>query len=90
MLWGQVRARRLDADELVDWPPGSWVLLDCDNDERCDRLAGRSVGDADEAIADARAYRPIGPADCRHPRFVERSELREKGLADVGRELVQL
>ena len=75
-------------DELVDWAPGSWVLLDCDDDERRDRLAGRSVGDADEAIADARAYRRLGlpvvdssgrTADdvaAELARIVERSELR--------------
>lgn len=46
-------------DELVDWPPASWVLLDCDEDERRGRLAGRSVYDADAAVADAMEYRRL-------------------------------
>jgi predicted kinase len=47
-------------DELVDWPSASWVLLDCDDDERAERLAARNAGDANEAIVDATSYRRLG------------------------------
>lgn len=47
-------------DELVVWPAASWVLLDCDDDERRGRLAGRCAGDVDEAVADAMEYRRLG------------------------------
>jgi hypothetical protein len=47
--------------ELPDWPINAWVLLDCADQERRQRLAsdGR-LGDIDGAIADARQYRDLG------------------------------
>ena len=48
-------------DELHDWPVGSWVLLDCADRERRERLA-RSArpGDVRAASTDARTYRSLG------------------------------
>jgi broad-specificity NMP kinase len=48
-------------DELVGWPIGAWLVLDCSDRERCRRLtqAGRSA-DAPHAIADAAEYRSLG------------------------------
>jgi hypothetical protein len=48
-------------DELHDWPIDSWVLLDCADRERRERLA-RSArpDDLQAAITDARAYRSLG------------------------------
>lgn len=45
--------------ELDGWPIERWLLLDCDDDERRRRLAGRPL-DIEEAIADAAHYRVLG------------------------------
>jgi hypothetical protein len=48
-------------DELDDWPIDAWVLLDCSDEERRERLADRlQSADVDEAIADATRYRTLG------------------------------
>jgi broad-specificity NMP kinase len=48
-------------DELDGWPIDAWVLLDCSDEERRDRLAGRLESAAvAEAIADATSYRALG------------------------------
>ena len=48
-------------DELDDWPIDAWALLDCSDEERRERLAGRLESAAiDEAIADATNYRTLG------------------------------
>jgi broad-specificity NMP kinase len=47
-------------DELNDWPPARWFLLDCDDDERRSRLAGRSSDEVEDAVADGRKYRSVG------------------------------
>jgi hypothetical protein len=47
-------------DELDDWRPARWVLLDCDDDERGRRLADRPASEIDDAVADAREYRRLG------------------------------
>ena len=48
-------------EELHDWPIDSWVLLDCADRERRERLARSARADElQAAIADARAYRSLG------------------------------
>jgi hypothetical protein len=47
-------------DELIDWPPASWVLVDCNDHERRRRLADRPRSEVDDAIADAAKYRHLG------------------------------
>jgi AAA domain len=45
-------------DELADWPIAAWVLLDCSDDERTQRLAThRSRREIESAVDDARRYR---------------------------------
>ena len=45
-------------DELADWPIAAWVVLDCSDDERTQRLAAhRSRGEIEHAIDDPRRYR---------------------------------
>jgi broad-specificity NMP kinase len=48
-------------DELPNWPISSWVLLDCSDRERQQRLAhaGRP-GDIPDAVTDAAQYRALG------------------------------
>ena len=48
-------------DELKDWPIGTWVLLDCADQERRRRLA-RHAGPQRlaDAIGDGREYRQLG------------------------------
>ena len=47
--------------ELDGWPIDAWVLLDCNDEKRRERLADHSEPDAvDEAIADAASYRALG------------------------------
>ena len=44
--------------ELGDWPDGRWVLLDCSDEERRRRLAGRDdPSEVADAVDDAAAYR---------------------------------
>ncbi len=45
--------------ELDGWPIDAWVLLDCNDEERRERLADR-LESVDEAIADAASYRRLG------------------------------
>ena len=46
--------------ELGDWPEGRWVLLDCSDEERRRRLAGRrDPSEVADAVADAAAYRSL-------------------------------
>lgn len=48
-------------DELVGWPPGPWLLLDCADDARRKRLAVRDdPAVLVEAETDAAAYRELG------------------------------
>jgi hypothetical protein len=48
-------------DELPGWPRGRWLLLDCDDDTRRRRLAGRpDPTECAEAVADAAEYRNRG------------------------------
>jgi hypothetical protein len=48
-------------DELAGWPSGTWLLLDCADQERRRRLAAASRPEiADRAIADAREARALG------------------------------
>lgn len=49
-------------DQLTDWPQGPWLLLDCDDEERRKRLAGRGEPPTavDAALVDARDYRLLG------------------------------
>jgi hypothetical protein len=47
--------------ELEGWPVGAWVLLDCTDQERRQRLAVRErPDDTETAINDARGYRSLG------------------------------
>jgi chloramphenicol 3-O-phosphotransferase len=46
-------------DELRGWPEAQWILLDCEDDERRRRLAGRSEEEVDGALVDARQYRRL-------------------------------
>lgn len=68
-------------DELGSRPEARWVLLDCDDDERRRRLAGRSAEDVEGALADARLYRRL------HLPAVDTSG---RPVDEVARELVQL
>jgi hypothetical protein len=46
--------------QLSDWPHGEWLLLDCTDDERRNRLARRgNPAETDEALADAVFYRSL-------------------------------
>jgi len=48
-------------DELRDWPIAAWVLLDCADQEREQRLGpGCDQEHVAEALADARQYRALG------------------------------
>ncbi|SDE30993.1 P-loop NTPase family protein [Auraticoccus monumenti] len=48
-------------DELRGWPPGRWLLLDCDDTTRRTRLAPRGdLAEATGAVADAASYRALG------------------------------
>lgn len=46
--------------ELADWPPARWVVLDCNDAERRQRLVGRPLDEIESALADAREYRRLG------------------------------
>jgi len=46
--------------ELDGWPISTWVLLDCTDPERRQRLAGRDPDAIMTAISDARQYRSLG------------------------------
>jgi hypothetical protein len=46
--------------ELRDWPISRWLLLDCSDDVRRERLEGRMTGqELDAALIDARRYRML-------------------------------
>lgn len=48
-------------DELRGWPPGRWLLLDCDDTTRRTRLGPRGdPAEATGAVADAASYRALG------------------------------
>jgi broad-specificity NMP kinase len=47
-------------DELVGWPSAHWILLDCDDEERRERLTSRPVQEQDDALVDAWEYRKLG------------------------------
>jgi shikimate kinase len=48
-------------EELVSWPIGAWVLLDCTDQERLRRLGNRTKpGLAQNSIDDASEYRSLG------------------------------
>ncbi|MGJ6979154.1 VOC family protein [Aestuariimicrobium soli] len=48
-------------EELADWPHGRWVLLDCDDEVRRERLvARREPYDIEEVLVDAASYRQLG------------------------------
>lgn len=48
-------------DEMTDWPDGSWILLDCSDAVRRQRLAERNDPDETEkALQDAENYRALG------------------------------
>jgi hypothetical protein len=48
-------------DELHGWPIGTWILLDCADDERVTRLGERLGGsELAEAIEDGQSYRKLG------------------------------
>jgi hypothetical protein len=48
-------------DELRGWPIGAWILLDCTDQERRQRLAADvRLGDFEASITDARQYRTLG------------------------------
>ena len=48
-------------DELSDWPPGKWLLLDCSDDECRARLAPREdTRQIKDALEDAANYRGLG------------------------------
>ena len=47
--------------QLIDWPKGEWLLLDCADDERRTRLAPRgNPAETEDAVADAAYYRSLG------------------------------
>jgi broad-specificity NMP kinase len=46
-------------DELDDWPIDVFVLLDCSDDQRQERLRRLSPDELADAIADARQYRAL-------------------------------
>jgi hypothetical protein len=47
--------------ELSGWPIDAWVVLDCADQERRERLAHRGDPEsAEDAVADAREYRSLG------------------------------
>jgi hypothetical protein len=48
-------------DELTDWPAGPWMLLDCSDPVRRQRLDVREDPDeTEDALVDARNYRALG------------------------------
>jgi len=48
-------------DELADWPAGPWILLDCSDAVRRQRLIARNEpDDIEEALGDAASYRALG------------------------------
>jgi hypothetical protein len=46
-------------DELRGWPVDAWVLLDCSDEERVQRLGVDRAQDLAKALADARSYRSL-------------------------------
>ena len=47
-------------DEMADWPDGPWILLDCSDDVRRQRLSARNEpDDVEEVLSDAAAYRAL-------------------------------
>ncbi|SDT25030.1 DEAD/DEAH box helicase family protein [Microlunatus soli] len=47
--------------ELADWPTGSWLLLDCSDEVRRQRLTARNEpDDIDDVLRDAANYRALG------------------------------
>ncbi|QDP96036.1 hypothetical protein FOE78_09110 [Microlunatus elymi] len=47
--------------ELADWPDGPWLLLDCADDVRRQRLTARNEpDDIEEVLSDAADYRNLG------------------------------
>jgi hypothetical protein len=47
--------------ESAGWPISAWLLLDCTDQERRQRLASRDrPGETEAAISDAREYRFLG------------------------------
>lgn len=47
--------------ELSDWPAGPWLLLDCSDDVRRQRVTARNEpDDVDDVLDDAAAYRALG------------------------------
>jgi broad-specificity NMP kinase len=58
--------------ELEGWPEARWIVLDCDDEERRRRLAGRPATAIEDAIADSSEYRRLGlPVLDTSPRTVE-------------------
>jgi hypothetical protein len=50
-----------DDRELRDWPIGAWILLDCTDQERQQRLSSDAwPDDIEAALTDARQYRSLG------------------------------
>ena len=47
-------------DELDDWPIDAWLLLDCSDEERRERLRSRSESEISDAVKDAARYRSLG------------------------------
>jgi hypothetical protein len=48
-------------EELPDWPDGPWLVLDCSDDVRRQRLTARDEpDDIDDVLTDAAAYRALG------------------------------
>jgi len=47
-------------DELTAWPNAHWILLDCEDEERRQRLGDRPAHEAEDAVADAVEYRRLG------------------------------
>jgi hypothetical protein len=47
-------------EELTDWPDGPWILLDCSDDVRRQRLTARNEPDEiEEVLSDAARYRAL-------------------------------
>jgi hypothetical protein len=47
-------------EELTDWPDGPWILLDCSDDVRRQRLTARNEpDDIEEVLSDAARYRAL-------------------------------